>query len=104
MCCKEPDYHIDVTNFTNDTHDCHSNLSEIYGYNVWSTAPNQVGPLIPDSNVILPSNASEPMDFASIPSLDQNFVELDHVIAFDDGSMFTTSHCDVQCLHEKNNN
>ncbi|KAJ8109655.1 hypothetical protein OPT61_g7304 [Boeremia exigua] len=90
-CTADPNYQIDVMNFTNDIHDRRSNVGLAYGYSPWSKSSQQASRLMPDGSAILSSNAPEPMDFASIPSLDQNFVDLDRVIAFDDGSMFTAA-------------
>lgn len=87
-CSTDPNYQIDVTNYTNDIHGRQSNPVPTYGFSPWL----QQGPqMIPESNTILPSNAPETMEFTSIPSLDQSFIDLDRVIAFDDGSMFTAA-------------
>jgi hypothetical protein len=93
MCSINPDYQIDVMNYTCDIHDRQSNPSPSNGYHIWPTATQGLTQMIPDCNAILPSNVPEPMDFNSIPQimLDQDFVDLDRVIAFDDGSMFTAA-------------
>ncbi|KAJ4983062.1 transcriptional regulatory protein [Stagonosporopsis vannaccii] len=90
-CSTDPNYQIDVTNYTNDIHGRQSNPVSTYGFNSWSMNLQQVPHVIPEGNAILPSNVPEAVDFASIPSLDQSFVDLDRVIAFDDGSMFTAA-------------
>lgn len=91
-CSTNPDYQVDVTNYTNDNHGRRFNLASAYEFNSWPVDLQQAPPqLIPEGNSILPSNAPEAMDFTSIPSLDQNFIDLDRVIAFDDGSMFTAA-------------
>ncbi|KAH6611852.1 fungal-specific transcription factor domain-containing protein [Boeremia exigua] len=90
-CSTDPNYRIDVMNYTSDIQDRHPDSDSVFGYSLWPVAPQPVTHLIPEGTAILPSNAPESMDFTSIPSLDQSFVDLDRVIAFDDGSMFTAA-------------
>lgn len=93
LCSTDPGYQIDVMNYTNDIHSRRSNPDSANGYCVWPMASQGLTQMLPEDNAVLPSNAPESMDFNSIPQimLDQDFVDLDRVIAFDDGSMFTTA-------------
>ena len=93
VCSTNPKYQIDVMNYTCDIHDRRTTAGSANESYLWP-APNQdLIPIVSDANMILPSNDPESLNFDSIPRimLDQDFVELDRVIAFDDGSMFTTT-------------
>lgn len=90
-CSTDQSYHIHVTDYTNDIHGRRSKPLPNYGLNAWPRDLQQVPHIIPDANTILPSNAPEVMDFTSILSLDHDFVDLDRIISFDDGSMFTSA-------------
>lgn len=93
VCSINANYQIDVMNYTSDIHVRHSRTGSVSGYSAWPMAAQGLNQGIPEANAILPSNAPETMDFTSIPQimLDQDFVDLDRVIAFDDGSMFTSA-------------
>jgi hypothetical protein len=94
VCSADATYQIDVMNYTNDIHSGRPNLGLASKYQTWSMAAAQgVAQIVPEVGVTLPSNSSpEATDFNTIPQimLDQDFIDLDRVIAFDDGSMFTT--------------
>ncbi|KAF2621348.1 hypothetical protein BU25DRAFT_482929 [Macroventuria anomochaeta] len=93
VCSTQPGYQIDVMNYTSDIHNRCSNVGSANGYRVWPMASQSLAQVVSEANAILPSNAPDSMDFNSIPQimLDQDFVDLDRVIAFDDGSMFTAA-------------
>ena len=92
-CSTNSNYQIDVLGYTSDIHNPCSNVGSADKYNVWPMAPQELTQVIPEGSTILPSSIPESMDFTSITQimLDQEFVDLDRVIAFDDGSMFTTA-------------
>lgn len=90
-CTTDSNFQIDITNYNNDNPGPRCDIYPTYEFDLWSADSQQIHQLLPQNNAILPSNAPEAMDFTSIPSLDQSFDDLDRVIAFDDGSMFTAA-------------
>ncbi|KAF1922533.1 uncharacterized protein M421DRAFT_77921 [Didymella exigua CBS 183.55] len=93
VCSTNLNHQIDVMNYTSDIHNCYKHDRSAGDLSVWPMAPQGLNQAIPEASTILPPNAPEALDFTSIPPiiLDQDFVDLDRVIAFDDGSMFTAA-------------
>lgn len=93
MCSINANYQIDVMNYTCDIHVRRSRTGSVSSYSARPMSAQGLNQGMLEANAILPSNSPETMDFTSIPQimLDQDFIDLDRVIAFDDGSMFTTT-------------
>jgi hypothetical protein len=92
-CSADPTYHIDVMDYTRGSQNYAMDLDPAASYQAWSSAPPNLPHMLPEMGVMLPSNGSEPTDLNTIPQimLDQDFIDLDRVIAFDDGSMFSAA-------------
>jgi hypothetical protein len=83
LCATNESYQVNVMDYTNDI-----SHQEIAGpsqpYHRWPDI-TQIMPQ-PDVSLQLPH-----ADFNTIPMLDLNFTDMDRVISFDDGSMFTAA-------------
>lgn len=92
-CSTDVMFQLDARDYTSDIHDRRVNAKSTDAYRSWSGAATDVAHTVPTLDAILSSNDTEAPDFNTIPQimLDQDFVDLDRVIAFDDGSMFTAA-------------
>lgn len=84
LCTNDETYQINVMDYTNDTNHRQGHPEPTQPLNVWPHVSATVP--LPDLGLPLPSP-----DFNTITMLDQNFMDTDRVIAFDDGSMFTST-------------
>lgn len=93
FCSINPNFCIDVTNYTSDIQNNDLCIGSTGDFNIWSTSAQGPSQAISDDGVLIPSMAQETMDFTSDPqmSLDQDFLDKDRVIAFDDGSLFAAN-------------
>ncbi|KAF2850604.1 hypothetical protein T440DRAFT_450619 [Plenodomus tracheiphilus IPT5] len=84
--CQDETYQLDVVDYTNEIN--HSSGEADFGTNSWSNMAHDT--TLQDYHVsqALVSDL-DTSDYATIPLLDQTFMDMDRVIAFDDGSMFT---------------
>lgn len=89
-CATDENYQINITGYTHDINHQHQGVGTAESYASWP----QHSELVTSQEINLPlGNPPDSADFNTIPQimLDQNFMELDRVIAFDDGSMFTAA-------------
>ncbi|KAI8938178.1 hypothetical protein NX059_005843 [Plenodomus lindquistii] len=84
LCVKDETFLINIMNYTSDTGHHRGTNGMLQFYRIW---PN-VGATLPLDELGL--SLLSP-DFNNIPMLDQDFIDMDRVIAFEDGSMFTSS-------------
>jgi hypothetical protein len=84
LCSTDHSYQLNIMDYTNDIDHRHGSFELSQSFQAW---PN-VAVTVPIPNVDL---LSQSPDFNTIPMLDQDFMDMDRVIAFDDGSMFMSS-------------
>ena len=84
LCSMDDSYQLNVMDYTNDMNHRDGNIEPSQSFQAW---PNNAV-TVPLSDVNLPLLSP---DFNTMPMLDQDFMDMDRIIAFDDGSMFTSS-------------
>jgi len=90
LCATDEAYQINIMDYTIEIDDKHGFDGSAEASN-WPEVTQDLSLDMPDMNM-LPS-PSNTIDFSAIPQimLDQVFMDMDHVIAFDDGSMFSVA-------------
>lgn len=92
-CAADENYTINVMDFTIDVnHDADHQFEERFqtSSSDWLEA-TQALPLQAMQSQLPHSTTTDVVDYENIPLLDQDFIEMDRIIAFDDGSMFTAA-------------
>lgn len=105
LCVRNESFNIDVMGYTTEI--IHENTSRGHSLNMipagtqeglgtgldpWPSGMSPIPGTVPAVNISIP-NALDVGDFSTIPqmTLDQQFMNMDRVIAFDDGSMFAAT-------------
>ncbi|KAF9694220.1 hypothetical protein EKO04_008010 [Ascochyta lentis] len=93
VCTANATYQINAMDYTSDIHAPRVQIDSASGYQSWMMTTQGGIQMGPEINTTLSSNRPEIADYNTVPQiiLDQDFVDLDRVIAFDDGSMFTAT-------------